>query len=54
MFFCDIRLPEMKEPIRNDVAKLLQQKASSFDHATITRVSVAAAPLASWVKANIK
>ena len=29
--------------MRKDVAKLLKNKASSFDHATITRVSVAAA-----------
>ncbi|KAJ1446203.1 dynein heavy chain and region D6 of dynein motor-domain-containing protein [Pelagophyceae sp. CCMP2097] len=40
--------------LRKDVARLLKQKASSFDHATITRVSVAAAPLAAWVKANIR
>ena len=40
--------------MRKDVAKLLKNKASSFDHATITRVSVAAAPLAAWVKANIR
>lgn len=40
--------------MRKDVARLLKQKASSFDQATITRVSVAAAPLAAWVKANIR
>ena len=40
--------------MRKEVAKLLKNKASSFDAATITRVSVAAAPLAAWVKANIK
>lgn len=36
------------------VTKLLNQKAASFEHANIYRVSVAAAPLATWVKANIK
>lgn len=40
--------------IRKSVLKLLKTKGSSFDHETITRVSVAAAPLASWVKANVK
>jgi len=40
--------------IRNDVAKVLKTKAQSFDHATIFRASAAAAPLAAWVKANIK
>mmetsp|Transcript_17017 Transcript_17017/g.54247 ORF Transcript_17017/g.54247 Transcript_17017/m.54247 type:complete len:3325 (+) Transcript_17017:156-10130(+) len=39
---------------RSDVMKLLQQKANSFEHAVIFRVSVAAAPLAAWVKANVK
>ncbi|TYZ58493.1 hypothetical protein PybrP1_004198 [[Pythium] brassicae (nom. inval.)] len=36
------------------VTKLVKSKASSFDHETIYRVSVAAAPLATWVKANLK
>lgn len=36
------------------VTKLLNQKSASFEHANIYRVSVAAAPLATWVKANIK
>ena len=36
------------------VKKLLNQKAASFEHTNIYRVSVAAAPLATWVKANIK
>ncbi|KAH8074196.1 dynein light chain binding protein [Aureococcus anophagefferens] len=40
--------------MRKDVARLLKQKSTSFDQATITRVSVAAAPLAAWVKANIR
>ncbi|CAM9372124.1 unnamed protein product [Choristocarpus tenellus] len=40
--------------LRAQVCKLLHQKASSFEHANIYRVSVAAAPLATWVKANIK
>ena len=40
--------------LMKQVANLLRAKANSFDAATIYRVSVAAAPLASWVKANIK
>jgi dynein heavy chain 2 len=40
--------------IRKDVMKILKAKSSSFDHATIKRASVAAAPLAAWVKANIQ
>jgi dynein heavy chain 2 len=40
--------------IRRNVSKLLKQKNPSFDHANIYRVSVAAAPLAAWVKANIR
>lgn len=36
------------------VTKLVKSKTSSFDHETIYRVSVAAAPLATWVKANLK
>jgi len=44
----------IKTSVRDEVAKLIQAKAQSFDHAAITRVSVAAAPLAAWVKANVK
>ena len=40
--------------IRKDVDKLLTNKANSFEHAVIHRVSVAASPLAAWVKANLK
>jgi hypothetical protein len=36
------------------VSNHVRQKQSSFEKETITRVSVAAAPLAIWVKANIK
>eukprot|EP00438_Fugacium_kawagutii_P026834 Skav224731 [mRNA] locus=scaffold699:573890:588190:- [translate_table: standard] len=39
---------------RKDVEKLLKEKANSFEHATIYRVSVAAAPLAKWVVASVK
>mmetsp|Transcript_9476 Transcript_9476/g.27062 ORF Transcript_9476/g.27062 Transcript_9476/m.27062 type:complete len:1740 (-) Transcript_9476:175-5394(-) len=39
--------------IRKDVDKLLQAKGKSFEHAVIHRVSVAASPLAAWVKANL-
>ena len=40
--------------IRDEVVKLLQQKQASFNHDNIHRVSVAAAPMASWVKAQIQ
>ncbi|CAM9543728.1 unnamed protein product, partial [Phaeothamnion confervicola] len=40
--------------MRTQVSKVLKQKAASFDHATIYRVSVAAAPMAAWVKAQIR
>lgn len=40
--------------LRNQVNKILNQKPMSFDHATISKVSRAAAPLAAWVKANVK
>ncbi|KAF4324411.1 hypothetical protein G195_002224 [Phytophthora kernoviae 00238/432] len=40
--------------ISKAVTKLVKSKTSSFDHETIYRVSVAAAPLATWVKANLK
>jgi dynein heavy chain 2 len=39
---------------RDMVGKLLQEKGASFEHQNIYRVSVAAAPLAAWVKANVK
>ena len=40
--------------IARQVDMLLQKKAQSFDPASISRVSIAAAPLAAWVKANLK
>lgn len=40
--------------IRKEVEKLLSVKGQSFEHAVIHRVSVAASPLAAWVKANIR
>lgn len=39
---------------RQAVEELLKNKASSFEHQNISRVSVAAAPLAKWVKANLQ
>ncbi|GFH23299.1 uncharacterized protein HaLaN_20893 [Haematococcus lacustris] len=42
--------PEM----RAKVNKLLSVKGNSFEHAVIHRVSVAASPLAAWVKANVQ
>ena len=42
------------DKIRKDVHKILKAKGQSFEHAVIKRVSRAAAPLASWVKANLQ
>ena len=39
---------------RKNVMKLLKQKGASFEQANIQRVSSAAAPLAAWVKANVR
>eukprot|EP00899_Mesostigma_viride_P029629 jgi/Mesvir1/9851/Mv22388-RA.1 len=39
--------------VRDGIQKFLAAKANSFDHAVIYRVSVAAAPLAAWVKAVV-
>eukprot|EP00957_Ditylum_brightwellii_P172189 13108086-Ditylum_brightwellii.AAC.1 len=39
---------------RKNVELLLKRKSKSFDSAVISRVSTAAAPLAAWVKANLK
>lgn len=40
--------------IRASVQELQDARGSSFEHAVIYRVSVAAAPMAAWVKANLK
>jgi dynein heavy chain 2 len=40
--------------LRKNVAKLMKKNPASFEPDTIKRVSVAAAPMAAWVKANIK
>ena len=40
--------------LRKNVSKMIKKKADSFEAANITRVSVAAAPMAAWVKANIR
>ena len=44
----------ISDEVRKNVAKLIKKKASSFEPESIRRVSVAAAPMAAWVKANIK
>ena len=44
----------MTPETRKQVSKILRSKASSFDDANIYRVSVAAAPMAAWVKANVR
>ena len=40
--------------LRKNVAKLIKKRASSFEAENIRRTSVAAAPLAAWVMANIR
>ncbi|CAM9144794.1 unnamed protein product [Heterosigma akashiwo] len=40
--------------LRKEVSKILKSKASSFEEANIKRVSIAAAPLAAWTKAQIR
>ncbi len=40
--------------IHKSVSKLVTEKAHSFEDAVIYRVSVAAAPMAAWVKANLR
>eukprot|EP00754_Rhynchopus_humris_P016707 Rhum_TRINITY_DN14526_c0_g2::Rhum_TRINITY_DN14526_c0_g2_i1::g.95036::m.95036/K10414/DYNC2H, DNCH2; dynein heavy chain 2, cytosolic len=45
---------EIKPEVRENVKKLLEQKSQSFKHETIVRASVAAAPLASWVRAQVE
>jgi dynein heavy chain 2 len=44
----------MSDETRKNVSKLIKKKQTSFEAATIQRVSVAAAPMAAWVKANIR
>lgn len=39
---------------RTQVIKLLEEKGDSFDDKRAERASAAAAPLAQWVKANMK
>ncbi|XP_071483964.1 LOW QUALITY PROTEIN: cytoplasmic dynein 2 heavy chain 1-like [Diadema antillarum] len=45
---------KINSDIREGVEKLLRGHAASFDAQNAKRASVAAAPLAAWVKANIK
>ena len=40
--------------LRNKVAKLIAQTPNSFEDAIIRNASYAAAPMAAWVKANVK
>lgn len=44
----------VSKDIRNKVNKLLKEKPMSFEASVITGVSRACAPLAAWVKANVK
>ena len=50
----DFDVKRITHKIRKNVGKVLKKKSDSFEEKTIYRVSVAAAPLAAWVKANIK
>ena len=45
---------DIKPEVRENVKKLLEQKPQSFKHEIIIRASVAAAPLATWVRANVE
>ena len=49
-----IRLAPITPEIRQSVDDLLRKRGNSFEHAVIHRVSVAASPLAAWVKANLE
>ena len=40
--------------LRKNVMKLIKKRSSSFEAENIKRVSVAAAPMAAWVLANIR
>ena len=42
--------PEIREAVQD----LLNKRGNSFEHSVIHRVSVAASPLAAWVKANLE
>ena len=44
----------ISDELRKNVSKMIKKKAESFEAANISRVSVAAAPMAAWVKANIR
>src|SRR5690606_6720683 len=44
----------ISEEVRKDASKLIKKRPSSFNAEDISRVSAAAAPLAAWVKANIR
>lgn len=45
---------QVTNKMRSKVGKLIDSKPMSFDAATIANVSRATAPLAAWVKANVK
>lgn len=44
----------MTPGLRKKVDKIINENPGSFDYKTIYNVSRATAPLASWVKANVK
>lgn len=45
---------QVSKEMRNKVNKLINEKPMSFEQSVITSVSRACAPLAAWVKANVK
>ena len=45
---------QVTNAMRNKVGKLIDSRPMSFEQANISNVSRATAPLAAWVKANVK
>lgn len=45
---------QVTKEMRNKVNKLINEKPMSFEQSYITSVSKACAPLAAWVRANVK
>mmetsp|Transcript_23934 Transcript_23934/g.36625 ORF Transcript_23934/g.36625 Transcript_23934/m.36625 type:complete len:183 (+) Transcript_23934:8734-9282(+) len=45
---------QVTSQVRNKVNKLIQSRPMSFEQANINNISRATAPLAAWVKANVK
>lgn len=54
MLFSSFDATKISSDSRQAVEKLVAAKPESFDAKTSKRASVAAAPLAAWVSANVK